>query len=125
MEKQEPRRRRMIPLFPLGVVLLPNMIMPLHIFEERYKLMIKECLERQIPFGIVYYDGEPLRVDVRMSLKPLTAGRLITPLYAFHILYQIHLKKSRKNCRNQDHERNGTTAFMIDVSMKTFVFLMV
>ena len=40
-------------LFPLNVVLLPGMQMPLRIFEERYKLMIGECLEASEPFGIV------------------------------------------------------------------------
>ncbi len=49
-----------IPLFPLGVVLLPRMHMPLHIFEERYKLMIKECLAQNTEFGIVYFAGEKL-----------------------------------------------------------------
>ena len=49
-----------IPLFPLGVVLLPRMHMPLHIFEERYKLMIKECLAQKTEFGIVYFAGEKL-----------------------------------------------------------------
>ena len=36
-----------IPLFPLGVVLLPEMTMPLHIFEPRYKAMIRECIEEE------------------------------------------------------------------------------
>ena len=49
-----------IPLFPLGVVLLPQMALPLHIFEERYKLMISECIEEDKPFGIVFFDGEQL-----------------------------------------------------------------
>ncbi len=49
-----------IPLFPLGVVLLPRMHMPLHIFEERYRLMIKECLAQNTEFGIVYFAGEKL-----------------------------------------------------------------
>jgi Lon protease-like protein len=49
-----------IPLFPLGVVLLPQMELPLHIFEERYKLMISECLENNSPFGIVFFDGESI-----------------------------------------------------------------
>ena len=49
-----------IPLFPLGVVLLPHMHMPLHIFEERYKLMIKECLTNKTEFGIVYFSGKKL-----------------------------------------------------------------
>ena len=44
-----------IPLFPLGVVLLPQMTMPLHIFEERYKLMIQECLDQSQEFGVVYW----------------------------------------------------------------------
>ena len=36
------------PLFPLGLVLLPGEVVPLHIFEERYKTMIGECLERGV-----------------------------------------------------------------------------
>ncbi len=50
-----------IPLFPLGVVLLPVMVLPLHIFEERYKIMIGECLEQNREFGIVYSDQEEIR----------------------------------------------------------------
>ena len=40
-------------LFPLGLVLLPGMSLPLRIFEERYKLMIGECLDKDVPFGVV------------------------------------------------------------------------
>ena len=42
---------QIIPLFPLGVVLLPQMELPLHIFEERYKVMINECLDQDRIFG--------------------------------------------------------------------------
>ena len=42
-----------LPLFPLQVVLLPGQRLPLHIFEERYKIMIGECIEDDAPFGIV------------------------------------------------------------------------
>jgi Lon protease-like protein len=52
---------QIIPLFPLGVVLLPQMELPLHIFEERYKVMINECLEQDRVFGVVYFDGTDLR----------------------------------------------------------------
>jgi Lon protease-like protein len=70
-----------IPLFPLGVVLLPGMPLPLHIFEERYKQMIAECLSWDRPFGIVLFDGQSVRsvgclariVDV---LKRYADGRL-------------------------------------------------
>lgn len=42
-----------LPLFPLNTVLFPEMPLKLHIFEERYKLMINECVENKTPFGVV------------------------------------------------------------------------
>lgn len=42
-----------ISLFPLNVVLFPGMMLPLHIFEERYKAMVKECLAGDQTFGVV------------------------------------------------------------------------
>jgi ATP-dependent Lon protease len=42
-----------IPLFPLNVVLLPGMTLPLHIFEQRYKRMMKTVIDDQALFGIV------------------------------------------------------------------------
>ena len=42
-----------ISLFPLNVVLFPGMMLPLHIFEERYRTMIKECLAGDQIFGVV------------------------------------------------------------------------
>lgn len=47
MERQD------IPLFPLNTVLFPGMMLPLHIFEERYKMMIKRCLAESSEFGVV------------------------------------------------------------------------
>lgn len=42
-----------LPLFPLGTVLFPEMLMPLHIFEPRYRLLVHRSLQQQLPFGIV------------------------------------------------------------------------
>ncbi len=42
-----------IPLFPLNTVLFPGNTLPLHIFEERYKLMIGECIAEKRPFGVI------------------------------------------------------------------------
>src|SRR4051812_32755917 len=42
------------PLFPVGIVMLPTELVPLHIFEERYKLMIGECLAEEREVGIVW-----------------------------------------------------------------------
>ncbi len=50
-----------IPLFPLELVLMPSMPLPLHIFEERYKLMIGECLEQKKEFGVVYQKGSDMK----------------------------------------------------------------
>jgi Lon protease-like protein len=49
------------PLFPLGLVLLPGEVVPLHIFEERYKVMIDECLDGEREFGIVWVSDDGLR----------------------------------------------------------------
>src|SRR4051794_11095001 len=69
------------PLFPLDLVLLPSEVVPLHIFEERYKLMIGECLETEGEFGIVWLSDDGLReigctARVSQVLKELEDGRL-------------------------------------------------
>jgi Lon protease-like protein len=50
-----------IPLFPLNVVLMPGTPLPLHIFEERYKQMVEECLEAETEFGMVLADESGTR----------------------------------------------------------------
>lgn len=45
-------------LFPLNTVLFPGMVLPLHIFEERYKQMISECIEESQPFGVTLLRSE-------------------------------------------------------------------
>jgi uncharacterized protein len=42
-----------MPMFPLSVVVFPHSLVPLHIFEERYRVMLKTCLDDDSPFGIV------------------------------------------------------------------------
>jgi ATP-dependent Lon protease len=49
------------PLFPLGIVLLPGEAVPLHIFEERYKTMIGECLDEEREFGIIWLADDELK----------------------------------------------------------------
>jgi Lon protease-like protein len=52
---------RDFPLFPLRLVALPGELIPLHIFEERYKTMMARCLEEQSEFGIVCADDDGVR----------------------------------------------------------------
>ena len=47
-----------LPLFPLNLVLLPYEHLPLHIFEPRYKFMIKNAIEHNKPFGIILSEGK-------------------------------------------------------------------
>ena len=70
-----------IPLFPLEVVLMPSMPLPLHIFEERYKLMIGECLEQKREFGVAYQKGSDMKkngctANIVQVLKRFDDGRL-------------------------------------------------
>jgi len=46
-------RPERIPLFPLNVVLLPGAELPLHIFEPRYRAMVKICLQEKSEFGML------------------------------------------------------------------------
>jgi Lon protease-like protein len=52
---------REFPLFPLGLVALPTELIPLHIFEQRYKTMMNECLRDESEFGILWLADDGLR----------------------------------------------------------------
>lgn len=49
-----------LPLFPLGLVLLPGEPVPLHIFEPRYRELVQVCLDADRPFGIIYASEDGL-----------------------------------------------------------------
>jgi len=75
------RRLRDFPLFPLGIVALPGEVIPLHIFEERYKTMMSECLEADIEFGIVWLADDGLReigcaCEIEQVLERMDDGRM-------------------------------------------------
>jgi Lon protease-like protein len=70
-----------LPLFPLGLVLLPEEVVPLHIFEERYKLMVGECLEHESEFGVLWMADGGLRevgctARVTQLLERMEDGRM-------------------------------------------------
>ena len=69
------------PLFPLGLVLLPQELVPLHIFEDRYKTMVGECLDEHTEFGIIWLSDDGLKevgCSARISrvLEEFEDGRL-------------------------------------------------
>jgi Lon protease-like protein len=72
---------RDFPLFPLGLVALPGEIIPLHIFEERYKTMMNECLRDESEFGIVWLSDDGLReigcaCKIEQVLERMEDGRM-------------------------------------------------
>ena len=49
-----------MPMFPLGSVLVPGAVLPLHVFEPRYRAMVSDCLEApEHEFGVVLIDRGP------------------------------------------------------------------
>lgn len=71
----------LLPLFPLDLVLLPRVPLPLHIFEPRYKEMINECLDSNRHFGIIRSHGESLATvgctaEIMNVLKKYPDGRM-------------------------------------------------
>lgn len=55
-QKSEPEHDQAtvtLPLFPLRLVLFPGQVLPLHVFEPRYRMMINQCIEKEQPFGVV------------------------------------------------------------------------
>jgi len=69
------------PLFPLGIVALPSESVPLHVFEERYRTMIEQCLESKDEFGIVWLSEEELKpigcaCEIERVLERMDDGRL-------------------------------------------------
>ena len=73
---------REIPLFPLNVVLFPTMILPLHIFEERYKEMVHACLESDSRFGVALIrEGQEVGAPaVSHNMGTVAHIRRVTPL---------------------------------------------
>jgi Lon protease-like protein len=70
-----------IPLFPLEVVLFPEAALPLHIFEDRYREMVNECLAEKLAFGVVCAQREGLAVvgcmaEIIRVLEKYPDGRL-------------------------------------------------
>jgi Lon protease-like protein len=66
-----PEEPFVLPLFPLNLVLYPGMVLPLHIFEERYRAMIGDCLDQKKPFGVILIkEGQ----EVGGSAVPVAVG---------------------------------------------------
>jgi ATP-dependent Lon protease len=83
-----------IPLFPLSLVLFPGQAVPLHIFEPRYRVMTRQCIETRSPFGIVFVHAGNIAqtgcsVMIVKTLKEYDDGRsdiLTVGQRVFHLI---------------------------------------
>jgi Lon protease-like protein len=78
-----------MPMFPLGTVLLPGVVLPLHVFEPRYQQLVRDCLEaEEHEFGVVLIDrgsevgGGDTRADVGVVATMLQVAALDTGRFA-------------------------------------------
>jgi len=80
------RVSELLPLFLLQTVLFPDMLLPLHIFEPRYRLLVRRAIERERPFGVVLIrsgtevgaTAEPHQIGTEakiLAVSPLADGR--------------------------------------------------
>ncbi|MCL4299077.1 MAG: LON peptidase substrate-binding domain-containing protein [Anaerolineae bacterium] len=106
-----------IPLFPLNVVLFPGMMLPLHIFEDRYKIMVKECLATSQPFGVVLARSKQAQAP---NVTNLYSGDLYEVGTTARITAVENLKEGRMNLITVGQER----FFIKDVYPSHHDFLM-
>ncbi len=67
-----------LPLFPLHTVLCPGIVLPLHIFEERYRALTRHCLDTGAPFGVVLIrEGSEVGVGAGATLALAAVGALV------------------------------------------------
>ncbi|MEY3360946.1 MAG: hypothetical protein RL531_665, partial [Actinomycetota bacterium] len=77
-----------LPMFPLGTALLPGAMLPLHVFEERYRALVEHCLARDGEFGVVLIErgsevgGGDRRFAVGTLARIVEAGRFPDGRYA-------------------------------------------
>jgi Lon protease-like protein len=86
-----------LPLFPLNTVLFPGMPLGLHIFEDRYKLMIGKCIQERQPFGVVL---------IKSGMEALGPVAEPHPVGCIAYVTQVQrLEQGRLNIGAMGHER--------------------
>lgn len=98
-----------LPLFPLNLVLMPMQPLALHIFEERYKQMISQCIATDTPFGIVLL--EQGAAEEGRSNKPAVPRLIGTTA---HITQVQQLPEGRMNIIVVGRERFRVVDFQHD-----------
>jgi len=87
-----------IPMFPLNMVLLPGEIKTLHIFEERYKQLVADCLDNEAHFGIPFMHQKAMGdygIEVKISnvIKLYENGELDIAIEAIRVFKIIKFSR--------------------------------
>ena len=75
--------KKISPMFPLGCVLFPEAILPLHVFEERYRVMVEEIMDTDRSFGVVLIErgnevgGGEIRKEIGTLAKIIDSKKFI------------------------------------------------
>ena len=104
-----------LPLFPLKVVLFPRTDLALHIFEERYKQMIGECLEHRWEFGIALVEESSLApigctASITRVVKKYDDGRMDILVRGQRRFEILHLDQEKPYLRCEAHFFDDETA---------------
>lgn len=94
-----------LPFFPLGTVLLPGMVLPLHIFEPRYRVMIQHALDGDRRFGVLLIRRG---AEVGGQAEPYEVGTVA------EITDVVRLDDGRVNISTTGRERFKVNAFLHD-----------
>ena len=106
------------PLFPLGLVLLPREVVPLHIFEDRYKQMVDECLGEDSDFGMLWMDERGLRevgctAEITQLLARTEDGRMdilvqgVSPFQLVRRVGEMAYPAGDIQLLDEEHEEHG------------------
>ena len=87
-----------IPMFPLNMVLLPGETKTLHIFEERYKQLVRDCLDNEAHFGIPFLHQKSMGdygIEVKISnvIKSYDNGEMDIAIEAVRVFKIIEFSK--------------------------------
>ena len=109
-----------VPVFPLSVVLLPRMPLPLHIFEPRYREMIHDCLVEATPFAVLLHTGNTMQnigslARIEEILQRYDDGRMDILTVGISRVRVLELDESKsylqaKVCEYADVKRSGETS---------------
>jgi Lon protease-like protein len=96
----------LIPLFPLDVVLLPSMALPLHIFEPRYKVMISLCLSEKLEFGMLLAADQSMAgvgctAEVTQKVRDYPDGRMDIVIEGCSVFQLIEVNEEKEYYQGQ------------------------